>query len=778
MKPLPKAALFCANLPEQLADDDLKLQLSHLFSKYGRVHHVKLNRDRQNRLGAFIQYQLPSHADVALNKSNKIYLKDRLLRVERARVNRSLRISHTPLDSSAIQSTFCKHGDMESFLIGPAVGSVPEQSAEQGEFIVRFKFRDDCMAAWFAHRQSSLFHLSWAHERSRGVHSGHNTNNTLINDKGSFPPLVQSQQPKQITSHHTASDDAINSIGALDLASAPTNKAITASVDATPSVFLGARSESFPEMRQGKGGKGEVELHLPAGQEKQQSKEIVHPHDSPNTPSRFIPSTPQLSPDMNEANQSLETTSTHPLTPPSQPFYDTRPPRKSYGRGGAFEGRGRGGGFRRNNTRPPRPHNHNHNQHGKRYYLNMNYHEGGVGVGALGELGSSAAYYYPGYAAQQPNNLNLNLNHTQAQAQAQAYYTQQSQHSQSTPAFIPYPALNLNLCQAVMAYPYVMQQGQQGQGRGNKIGESNTDTMEMTMVDGGSGGVGIGASGNVGDVNANANAINAVQPIQTHAAHTAHTMNAIHPIHPGHTVHTMQTLMPPLRATGFMTTNAGLVPLYSPQDLERWNEGLIGSGSGTLGRTVGDAQLQQHQQQYSEQPEQPQESLKDNEKSAGNTANAKNAHNADTTTTTHYDQHNHSYPHSQSHSHSDHTNSALSLQPYPLLQQPRPQHVVNTNVGLGLDTAGVGRAPTGKNTGSVNPPRFFGVSPPSQPYQEWEGVNADSHTHNQHSHSHSHPSVSTAYYDNTSQPVQHTPPPPGFTTGPPGHTPGVYGRER
>lgn len=304
------------------------------------------------------------------------------------------------------------------------------------------------MSAWFTNRQSTLFKLCWAHERHP---FNRNTHAISLTDKRSFPSLTpdqpsvegdMTQSHAQSTQTHTqsAENSLDKSMGALDLATA-------ASKDVAPSVFLSTRSESFPEMRE----------HSQTHQPQQQS------HDSPNTPTRFIPSTPQLSPDMNEANHSMETA--YPLTPPSQSLYEVRPPRKSFGRGGgSFESReNRRGGFRRNNNthnRPPKPNN------PKRHYLNMNYLDGGANAGAGASVGG---YYHPGYTA---TGQHLN----------QGYYPQPT-----APAFIPYPT-PINFGQPVMAYPYPMAHAQ------SKTGDNSPASADKMM--GGLGvGVGVGHPG-------------------------------------------------------------------------------------------------------------------------------------------------------------------------------------------------------------------------------------------------------------------------------------------
>ncbi|TIB86175.1 hypothetical protein E3Q19_04005 [Wallemia mellicola] len=545
MKPLPKAALFCANLPEQFRDDELKYKLTQLFSKFGKVHHVKLNRDKQNSALSFNFKLHSTQADLALNKSNKLYLKDRLLRVERARVNRSLRISSPSIDSTAIEAFFSRHGEIEFFLAGPSKALVPEESANQGEYVIRFKYRDDCMAAWFNHRQSSLFKLSWAHEVH---HDPHNTPPLPLNDTANFPSLTsECSKENEVTLD--------KNMGALDLAA-------DLSEDVAKSLTLNTRSESFPEMR-----------------------DHQQPQESPNTPTNMIPSTPQLSPDVNNnANQSMETS--YPLTPPTQPLnYDPRPPRKLFRGGHQQSFDDRRGGYRRHSNRPPK----SNSGRNPRHYLNMNYMETGP---------PQTGTYYHGFthAGQQFN---------------QAYYP-----AATTPAFIPYPTA-INFGQPVYAYPYPMAQTKTNDG----LIASNDNEVNV--------GVGVAAP-----------------------AVRAGYMTVPPDTHP----------MAPLRATGFMTTNAGLVPLYSPQDLERWNENLA---------TTNAQQSSKDSPSKDEAPGFP---------SAG----------------------------------------SIPIQQYPMIQQPQPQHLMNVgSVALGLDCVNNN---TQRNLSNMPPPRFFGISPPGhlQAYENWE----------------------------------------------------------
>lgn len=328
------------------------------------------------------------------------------MRIERARVNRSLRISSPSIDSAAIESFFSRHGEIEFFLAGPSKALTPEESANQDEYVIRFKYRDDCMAAWFNHRQSSLFQLSWAHERQ---HNHHSTPPLSLNDTANFPSLIsECSKENEVTLD--------KKMGALDLAT-------DLSEDVAKSLTLNTRSESFPEMR-----------------------DHQQPQESPNTPTNMIPSTPQLSPDVNNtANQSME--SSYPLTPPTQPLnYDTRPPRKVFRGGHQQSFDDRRGGYKRHGNRPPK----SNSGRNPRHYLNMNYMETGT--------------YYPGFthAGQQFN---------------QACYT-----ATTAPAFIPYPTA-INFGQPVYAYPYTMAQTKTTDG----LIASNDNAVNM--------GVGVGAPG-------------------------------------------------------------------------------------------------------------------------------------------------------------------------------------------------------------------------------------------------------------------------------------------
>lgn len=229
---------------------------------------------------------------MALSKSNKIYLNDRLLRVERARVNRSLRITNSTIDKLSIQSLFQKYGQIENFFVGPCgngLNTPPEESANENEFVIRFKYRDDCMSAWFNLRQSNLFNLTWAHDYK------FNNDNKKFISKGKNDENFHNQRFNDKLSSMT------NSMGALDLAKA--NKPINKPADNNDGdqqsqqqpPLMSSHSDSFPELKP------------PLSNETQQS---------PKTPQNFIPTTPQLSTNEPPTAPSTDNHSNYPLTPP------------------------------------------------------------------------------------------------------------------------------------------------------------------------------------------------------------------------------------------------------------------------------------------------------------------------------------------------------------------------------------------------------------------------------------------------------------------------------
>src|SRR3989338_4180025 len=89
----PKACIFVARLNPSTIEDDLQ----HLFAEFGEILKIKLVKDTKSpRAYAFVQFKEPEHADVAISQTNGRTLDGRTIKVEKAKVQRTLFIAKIP----------------------------------------------------------------------------------------------------------------------------------------------------------------------------------------------------------------------------------------------------------------------------------------------------------------------------------------------------------------------------------------------------------------------------------------------------------------------------------------------------------------------------------------------------------------------------------------------------------------------------------------------------------------------------------------------------------
>ncbi|CAG8461877.1 12617_t:CDS:2 [Ambispora gerdemannii] len=87
---LPAACLFVASLSTNKPDVQLQKAVLEHFTKWGAVMNVKVLKDPQQRPYAFVQYENVTDAKKALIQAHNTQIEGRLIRVEQARVNRTL----------------------------------------------------------------------------------------------------------------------------------------------------------------------------------------------------------------------------------------------------------------------------------------------------------------------------------------------------------------------------------------------------------------------------------------------------------------------------------------------------------------------------------------------------------------------------------------------------------------------------------------------------------------------------------------------------------------
>ncbi|KAJ3110418.1 hypothetical protein HDU96_006637 [Phlyctochytrium bullatum] len=92
-KGLPQACLFVASLSSARTDEQLLRSVTDHFIQWGPLAHVKVLKDWMNRPYAFVQFENVEDAKRALVEAHNTVVDNRHIRVEQARVNRTLFIA-------------------------------------------------------------------------------------------------------------------------------------------------------------------------------------------------------------------------------------------------------------------------------------------------------------------------------------------------------------------------------------------------------------------------------------------------------------------------------------------------------------------------------------------------------------------------------------------------------------------------------------------------------------------------------------------------------------
>lgn len=137
----PKACLFVASLDEQTTESDLE----QLFGKFGEILKIKLLKDHVSRPYAFVQFASADDASDAIEHTKGFTINDRRLRVERARVNRTLFIAKIPrhMQANQLKEIVEEYGDVESVTIIKN----HQTNKSKGCGFVKFSFREDAAQA-------------------------------------------------------------------------------------------------------------------------------------------------------------------------------------------------------------------------------------------------------------------------------------------------------------------------------------------------------------------------------------------------------------------------------------------------------------------------------------------------------------------------------------------------------------------------------------------------------------------------------------------------------
>ncbi|KAI8866075.1 hypothetical protein GQ42DRAFT_81321 [Ramicandelaber brevisporus] len=160
----PEACLFVASLNNSLSDVELQNSVSSIFSQWGKLLHVKVQRDSHSRPYAFVQYNDINDARKALDHSKGVLIEGRPARVEIARVNRILYVEgfDKSLDDDSLRNMVTlingEQRGLEEFI-------VPKDSADgdnKGILYVKYCYREDAVDAIRFLRTNTHYAVGWA----------------------------------------------------------------------------------------------------------------------------------------------------------------------------------------------------------------------------------------------------------------------------------------------------------------------------------------------------------------------------------------------------------------------------------------------------------------------------------------------------------------------------------------------------------------------------------------------------------------------------------------
>ncbi|KAL7746508.1 hypothetical protein RI367_008158 [Sorochytrium milnesiophthora] len=156
----PDACLFVASLNAQRTDEQLTESVTHHFLRWGNIMNVKVMKDWMNRPYAFVQYEHVENAKHALKEGHDTVIDGRHIRVEQARVNRTLFLAKFP--KSMTEETLCRYlekwGEIEDITILQNYAT----GRSKGCGFAKFKYREEAIRAYLQIRQQGRWAVEWA----------------------------------------------------------------------------------------------------------------------------------------------------------------------------------------------------------------------------------------------------------------------------------------------------------------------------------------------------------------------------------------------------------------------------------------------------------------------------------------------------------------------------------------------------------------------------------------------------------------------------------------
>ncbi|KAG0360749.1 hypothetical protein BGZ54_009398 [Gamsiella multidivaricata] len=156
----PQACLFVASLAASRTDVQLVDSVTEHFKKWGSLLNVKVMRDWMQRPYSFVQFEHIEDAEKAMADAQNTVIDGRHIRIEQARVNRTLfilKFGRATTEQDLIDMLE-QYGPIEDVSIFHDLG--PARNRRYA--FAKFAYRDDAIRAYMALRNGSKWTVEWA----------------------------------------------------------------------------------------------------------------------------------------------------------------------------------------------------------------------------------------------------------------------------------------------------------------------------------------------------------------------------------------------------------------------------------------------------------------------------------------------------------------------------------------------------------------------------------------------------------------------------------------
>ncbi|KAI1315037.1 hypothetical protein EDD11_001376 [Mortierella claussenii] len=164
---MPQACLFVASLAASRTEADLVESVTAHFRRWGSLLNVKVLKDWMQRPYSFVQFEHIEDAQRALTEAQNTIIDGRHIRIEQARVNRTLfilRFGRTTTEQD-LTEVLAQYGPVEDVSIFQDLGP----SRNKRYAFAKFAYRDDAIRAYMSLRGNSKWTVEWAPNLSNQI---------------------------------------------------------------------------------------------------------------------------------------------------------------------------------------------------------------------------------------------------------------------------------------------------------------------------------------------------------------------------------------------------------------------------------------------------------------------------------------------------------------------------------------------------------------------------------------------------------------------------------